>query len=160
MDFKQTPASCAEYQIEIPIRATREAVWHALFHEINAWWLPDFHMVGAGSTLESDASPGGRGLVESMENGAGLAWFQVQFYLPDQYKVYLVGNLAPDWGGPSTSNLKIELTESGAGCVLCLLDAHHGNIDSGNLQSLYDGWKQLMEDGLKEFVENGTRHDG
>ena len=38
----------------------------------------------------------------------------------------------------STSNLKIELTESGDGCVLCLLDAHHGNIDSNNLRSLYD----------------------
>jgi len=33
------------------IDAPRERVWQALVDETNAWWLPDFHMVGEGSVV-------------------------------------------------------------------------------------------------------------
>ncbi len=157
---KTTPASCVQYELEIEIEASCERVWKAIFEEVNFWWLPDFHMAGEGSIVTFDPAPGGRGLVENVEGGDGLLWYQVHFYQPNEFKVYLVGFIAPDWGGPATSHLKLALDPSDRGCVLRVIDAHQGNVDPKTVQSLSSGWAQLFTDGLKEFVENGTRHDG
>ena len=39
------------FELEIAIDAPRDHVWQALVDETNAWWLPDFHMVGEGSIV-------------------------------------------------------------------------------------------------------------
>ena len=157
---KKSDASCVSYELEIEILASRERVWEAIFDETNLWWLPDFHMVGSGSVVTFDPVPGGSGLVERLENGGGLLWYDVQFCLPNDFKIYLVGHVAPDWGGPSVSHLKLALNESEAGCVLSITDAQHGNVDLKNVQSLQDGWAGLFTEGLKKFVEHGTCQNG
>jgi len=156
---KTSDASCVSYELEIGIDASRERGWKAIFDEVNSWWLPDFHLVGQDSVVTFDPTPGGQGLVEKIEGGGGLLWYQVHFYQPDEFKVYLVGFVAPDWGGPSTSHLKLALEASETGCVLKVADAQHGSVSADSVQSLHDGWIQLFTDGLKAFVENGTRHD-
>lgn len=74
---KKSEANCVQYELEIAIDASRERVWKAIFEETNFWWLPDFHMVGEGSVVTFDTAAGGAGLVEHLEGGGGLLWYQV-----------------------------------------------------------------------------------
>lgn len=149
----QMDACCAKYEMEIRIEASPESVWKALVEDTNAWWLPDFHMVDADSTVEIDLSPGGRGLVEHRADGSFLQWYSVQSCLIGQHKIYLVGYLAPDFGGPSTSHLGLSVEADGEGSVLKVVDAHVGAVDESALGSLELGWSRLFQEGLRDFVE-------
>ena len=152
-------ASIIQYELEIEIQATRQRVWKAIIEETNGWWLPDFHMVGADSIVSFDPAPGGKGLVEELDGGASLQWYAVQLNQPQKFTVYLVGHVAPDWGGPSTSHLKLGLKETETGCKLQVMDAQVGRVSEQSIESLSDGWGQLFGQGLKPFVEHGTRQD-
>lgn len=142
----------AQYEIEVSIRAARDRVWRALFDEIDAWWLPDFHMTGAGSRMEFQACAGG-GLIERHENGGSLLWCTVHWVQPDAFTVYLVGHLAPDWGGPTTSMIRIRIDEHASGAKIHFRESHVGHIDQENLGSLREGWTALLTDGLKKHIE-------
>lgn len=141
------------YELEIAIEAPRQRVWRAIVDETTQWWLPDFHMVDADSTVEFDTRAGG-GLVEHHPAGGSLLWYTIQWFRPDQYMMYLVGQLAPDYGGPSTNHMKIALESGGDdSTVLKLTDAHHGHIEDSSVASLHAGWNQLFREGLKRYVE-------
>ncbi len=155
---KTLTAGAVTYELEIPIDAPRERVWQALTDETNAWWLPDFHMVDPDSTVTFDIQAGGH-LVEHSADGGSLLWMTVHWARPKQFTLYLVGHIAPDWGGPATYNLKFALEETDVGCVLKVTDSHHGHIDDGNIRSLQEGWTTLFTDGLKQFIEQGVRYD-
>lgn len=148
-----SPAQVAQYELEIEIDAGRERVWRALLEETNSWWLPDFHMVDAQSVVTFDTGPGGS-LIEQVPGGGSLKWYDVQYFLPDQFKIYLVGHMAPEWGGPSTSSLSLAIDERDGGCVLKVTDAHFGNVTEASVESLSNGWRQLFGEGLKPFVES------
>ncbi len=148
-----TPATCTKIELEIAIDAPRETVWAAIFEDVNLWWHPAFRVMGENSTVTFDPQPGGRGLVESTEDG-GLLWFTVQMYLPSQFKIYTFGHIAQDWGGPMTSTLSLSLQETEAGCLLQVSDARFGNVDDQQTQTFLDGWNLLFGDGLKKFVES------
>ncbi len=150
---KTAPASCVEYHLEVEFRADSATVWKALHQDIGAWWLPDFHMTGVDSEIRFDVSPGGHGLFEQCPDGSFLQWYSVQCYLPQQKKIYLVGSVAPEFGGPSTSSLTLSLVESDGGCKLLVHDAHVGNVDEQTAESLHSGWQQLFGEGLRQFVE-------
>lgn len=150
---KTVAAACHKFELEIEIEAPRERVWKAIFEEANMWWLPDFHMTGPGSEVTFDPTPGGKGLLESTPDGGGLQWYAVQMYLPSDFKIYLVGHIAAEWGGPTTSSLKLAVVETESGCVLQVSDARHGHVDESQVQSFEDGWAQLFTDGLKNYVE-------
>ncbi|MEM7455653.1 MAG: SRPBCC domain-containing protein [Planctomycetota bacterium] len=148
-----TPAQCHKYELEIEINAPRDAVWKAIFEDTNMWWLPDFHVAGPRSTVTFDPQPGGSGLLELTPDGGGLLWYTVQMHLPADYKIYLAGHVAPDWGGPCTSMLALSLIETENGCVLQVSDARHGNVDESSISGNQSGWTTLFTDGLKSFVE-------
>lgn len=153
----KTPSACHQYELEIQIAASRERVWKAIFEEANFWWLPDFHVAGSDSKVTFDPNPGGQGLLETAPDGSALLWYSVQMYLPVQYKIYLTGHVAPEWGGPTTSMLKLALVEDeDGGCTLQVTDARHGHVDDQQIKSYEDGWAQLFTDGLKKFVETGS----
>lgn len=149
-----TPAQCTTIELEIAIEAPRERVWSAIFDETDLWWLPDFRVMGADSKVTFDPQPGGRGMVEDLADGGGLLWFNVQMYIPSEFKVYLTGHIAPEWGGPTTSMLKLALDEAESGCVFKLTDARHGHVDEKMTENYRAGWQQLFGDGLKKFVES------
>ena len=140
------------YELEIAIDAPRERVWRSLTDGIDAWWLPDFHMTGEGSVVTFDARAGG-GIVERHPSGSELLWYTVQWIRPRHFTVYLVGHSAADWGGPATSSMKLEVTESGGGSVLRVTDSIFGHIDDENIGSLQHGWTQLFTEGLKKHAE-------
>ncbi len=147
-------AGCTTIELEIEIAASRETVWQAIFDETQMWWLPEFRVSGPDAKITFDATPGGRGMFEEASDGSWLLWFNVQMYLPKQFKVYLFGHIAPEWGGPTTSSLRLALEERDAGCVLQITDARHGHIDENQMQSYSDGWTQLFGDGLRTYVES------
>lgn len=147
-------SSCHKYELEIAIDARREKVWAAILNDTNSWWLPDFHVAGPDSTVTLDPVAGGRGLVEETPDGDSLLWYSVQMFQPSVFKIYLVGHVAPEWGGPTTSMLKLAVEETATGCVLKVTDARHGFVDEAAVQSYSAGWTQLFTDGLKAFVED------
>lgn len=147
------PAACCHYEMEIAIDAPPQRVWNAIFEETQNWWLPEFHVAGAGSTISFDPNPGGKGIMEVTGHGGSLQWYTVQMHLPEQFKIYLVGYIAPEWGGPMTSHLMLAVEPSGSGSVLRIADARNGNVDEQHVQSYKDGWNQLFSDGLKAYIE-------
>jgi len=154
MNTSETTAGVSMIEIEITINAPREEVWRVMFEKIDQWWIADFRVVGQNSKVTFDSKAGGNGILEKSDDGGWLQWYEVQMYLPADFKVYLFGNVAPEWGGPSTSNLMIALEESDSGCVFKLSDARHGSVDAGQSKCCEDGWRQLFTDGLKKYVES------
>jgi uncharacterized protein YndB with AHSA1/START domain len=140
-----------QYALEIQINAPRAAVWQALVDETNAWWLPDFHMVGEGSVVSFDARAGGQ-LIETKPDGGSLLWYTVQMCAP-QESLHLVGFCAPEWGGPATTMLRLKLEDTDGGTLLSVSDALVGRVTDESLESLRAGWLQLFTDGLKSFAE-------
>ena len=141
------------YELEIRIDGSRERVWKAMTEETNDWWLPDFHVAGPGSVVRFEARAGGS-LIEEIEGGGSLLWYTVQMCLPGE-SVYLVGHVAPDWGGPATNILKLTLEDDDGATVLKVSDSHFGLVKDSNIASLNEGWGQLFTDGLKRHVEAG-----
>jgi uncharacterized protein YndB with AHSA1/START domain len=148
-----SPAACCNYELEIAIAAPAEKVWKAIFEDVNLWWLPDFHVTGPDSVVTFDPKTGGRGLVEDTADGGSLLWYSVQMFLPAKMSIYLFGHIAPEWGGPTTSYVKLAVEPQDTGCLLKISDSRHGNVDDKHVESYPDGWRQLFTDGLKAFVE-------
>ena len=130
---KTTEARVASYELEVDIKSPRERVWKAITNETNAWWLPDFHMLGEGSVVTFDTQAGG-GLVERIEGGGSLLWYTVLWNQPDQFTLYLVGHTAPQWGGPNTSILQLTVEAREEGSVLKVTDSRFGHIDEAAKQ--------------------------
>jgi uncharacterized protein YndB with AHSA1/START domain len=143
---------CARYELEIDIAAPPERVWTAVTDQTNAWWLPDFHQVGPDSVVTFDAVAGGH-LIERTPDGGSLLWYTVTCIMPGKHTVYLVGHCAPDWGGPSTTHLKLAVEPRGDGSALVVSDAYFGHVDDTNIGNTHEGWRLLFTDGLKAFVE-------
>ncbi|MFT7667929.1 MAG: hypothetical protein ACI8X5_000615 [Planctomycetota bacterium] len=146
-----SPATILQYEFELTIKAPTAKVWQALTEETNAWWLPDFHMVAAGSTVTLDARAGGP-LVEQMENGCSLLCYTVTMCVPES-SLHLVGHMAPQWGGPATTMLELALSECDAGTKFIVRDAIYGNAKEKVASSLESGWRQLFGQGLGAHVE-------
>ena len=91
-------------------------------------------------------------MVETGADGGSLEWYRVQMVSPGQ-AIYLTGDLAPDWGGPTISMLKLAVEERGSGGALIVSDALLGNVTEASAQSAETGWKSLFGDGLKAFAE-------
>lgn len=142
----------AKYEFSVSIRCPVEQLWSILVDEINAWWPNDFRALGEGSTLSLSPAPGGA-LLETDKNGGSLEWFRVQMTSPPN-TLYLVGYLAPDWGGPTVSMLKLALTKSDEGSVLTVSDALMGNVTQKSATSASEGWKQVFGGGLKTYAES------
>jgi len=140
-----------KYQLEIVIDAATDVVWRALVDEMDAWWLPDFHMLGEGSVVTFDATAGGH-LIERKEDGGSLLWYTVSMCTPGE-SLHLVGHLAPAFGGPATTMLHLALAERDGATVLSVEDALFGHFSDETVTSLEAGWGQLFGDGLKRHVE-------
>lgn len=146
-----TDARIIKYQFEVPIKRSCADIWKCLIDEIDVWWSDDFRALGAGSTVTLNAHPGGQ-LIESAADGSSLEWYRVQMVSPGK-SLYLVGYMAPDWGGPTTSMLKLEIEDRDTDSVLIVSDALSGNVTEASSSSAQSGWKVLFGTGLKGFAE-------
>ncbi|WP_209348054.1 hypothetical protein [Pontixanthobacter sp. CEM42] len=146
-----TDAKIVKYQFEVPIKRSPADIWDLMINHIDAWWMEDFRALGEGSTVTLGAEAGGQ-LVETGSDGSVLEWYRVQMITPGK-SLYLVGYLAPDWGGPTTSMLKLAVEERDDGGVLSVSDALHGNVTESSAGAAEGGWKMLFNDGLKGLAE-------
>ncbi|MEM8671687.1 MAG: SRPBCC domain-containing protein [Planctomycetota bacterium] len=153
MTRNQSTATCINYELEVDFAASITSVWEALLQETNLWWSSDFHMVGPDSHVELDTEPGGKGLVETAPDGSFLQWYHVQAFLPEQRKIFLIGFLAPEYGGPSTSSLRLSLEPTDDGCKLMIQDSHVGDVNTQTAESMAEGWSVVFGDGLKKHVD-------
>ncbi len=151
MGNEQLNTSALSYDLAVEISATKTQVWQALTTDVNAWWLPDFHMLGPKSTMSFDVRGGGT-LVETRPDGASLLWYTVHMVQPEE-TLHLTGHIAPDFGGPATTMLRLKLEERDGVTTLLVHDAIYGHIDESAASCLEIGWAQLFGEGLKRFVE-------
>jgi len=147
-----TIARHIKYEFEVPIERSPAHTWTTMIDDINAWWIDDFRALGEGSTVSLNAQAGGQ-LIENAKDGSSLEWYRVQMVAPGK-SLYLIGYLAPDWGGPTTSMLKLAVEDRGGGCALIVSDALLGNVSEASALRAENGWKTLFQKGLKEFAEN------
>ena len=146
-----TDAKIIKYQFEVPIRRSAADIWRLMVDDIDAWWMEDFRALGEGSKVTLDATTGGQ-LLESTVNDGSLEWYRAQMVIPGKL-IYLVGYMAPDWGGPTTSMLKLAIEDRDDGGALIVSDALLGNVTEASAQSAEGGWKMLFGEGLKGFAE-------
>ena len=146
-----TDAKIIKYQFEVPIRRSAADIWRLMVDDIDAWWMEDFRALGEGSKVTLDATTGGQ-LLESTVNDGSLEWYRAQMVIPGKL-IYLVGYMAPDWGGPTTSMLKLAVEDRDDGGALIVSDALLGNVTEASAQSAEGGWKMLFGEGLKGFAE-------
>ena len=96
-----------------------------------------------------EVKPGGR-LYEDAGNGNGLVWYHV-IALDAPHAITLSGFIAPPFGGPATSLLRIAFSEQGKSASLMeVTDSTFGCIEESTTA---EGWRQLFEDGFKAWVE-------
>jgi hypothetical protein len=144
-------AKLIKYQFEVPIKRTAKELWALLVDDIDAWWMNDFRALGEGSKVSLNAQAGGQ-LLEAAADGSSLEWYRVQMASPGKV-LYLVGYMAPDWGGPTTSMLKLAVENRDGGSVLIVSDALMGNVSESSANTAKSGWEMLFSDGLKKFAE-------
>lgn len=138
-------AQIGQFELEVELDASPERAWQALTEEIDSWWLPDFRTVEKG-VVRLELRAGG-GLVEASPDGTELLWYTVQLVQPGQ-ALSLIGHTAADWGGPTTSFLKLAISERQGGALLTISDSVVGRVDESKLNCQNDGWKQLFTEGL------------
>jgi hypothetical protein len=150
-EFSVTAMNCIEYSLEIPIEASADRVWMGLLHQINAWWLSDFRMLGPTSVISLEGYAGGRLFEENRDQS--LLWYSVIMINPPQL-LSLAGHMTPEFGGPVTSLLTFNIESRGMVTTLRFSDSLMGKVSPGQAESLRNGWSQLLTDGLKRWAES------
>ena len=151
MSGNQLATRALSYELQVDIMAPKNRVWKAITDETNAWWLPDFHMLGNQSVVSFDCRAGGQ-LIESRPDGSSLLWYTVQMCKREE-SLYLVGYIAPDFGGPATTMLRLKLVGTQNGTTLMIQDSICGHIEDSTASCLEIGWAQLFGEGLKQYLE-------
>ncbi len=141
-DVEMLDSKIFKYGFDVPINQKADKLWSNLIEHIDAWWMNDFRALGEGSKVSLSLGENGV-LVEKGTNGETLEWYRVQMCVPGK-SIYLVGHVAPDWGGPTTSMLKLEIIEEDGGCRLAVSDALLGNVSKSKAEGAEDGWKQMF----------------
>ncbi len=153
MSVEDYPAArIYKYSFDVPIKCPIGKLWSLMTDEINSWWMNDFRVLGKSSTVSLEAKTGGL-LVEQNEDGETLEWYRVQMCQPEK-ALYLNGYMAPDWGGPTISMLKLALEAQQDTSILTVSDALMGNVTEKSGASLESGWQTLFRDGLGRFAES------
>ena len=151
-DINVTDSKIIQYQFEISIARTPDKVWSIMTESIDAWWMNDFRALGENSKVSLNPMTGGQ-LLETSPEGGSLEWYKVQMCTPG-VALYLVGYMAPDWGGPTISMLKLGVEARDQGSMLIVSDALMGNVTESSAQSAASGWETLFGSGLKDYAES------
>lgn len=151
-DTDLLPTSIVRYAFALDVDCPASNLWDVMVSRIDEWWMQGYRALGEGSSMSLNAVAGGT-LVEMLPNGTSLEWYRVQMCVPRE-ALYLVGYFAPDWGGPSTSMLKLAIEAvDDTSSRLNVSDAIMGNVTKGSGTQAEAGWKELFGEGLKELAE-------
>jgi uncharacterized protein YndB with AHSA1/START domain len=151
-EINVTDSKIIKYQFEVNIARAPGEVWPLMTEKIDAWWMNDFRALGEDSTVSLSPRTGGL-LLEKSPGGGTLEWYKVQMCTPGA-ALYLVGYMAPDWGGPTISMLKLGLEEREQGSALIVSDALMGNVTESSAKSAASGWETLFGGGFKDYAQS------
>jgi uncharacterized protein YndB with AHSA1/START domain len=145
-------AAAIQVAVEFRVAKPRAAVWKSIVEEISFWWPADFCAAKNHRRMVLEPYPGGR-LYEEGEGGGGVLWYTVIAIEPLE-SLNLAGFIAPPFGGPATSLLRITLEEaSNSATTVKILDSVFGRVDEGTSQSVKDGWTAIFSS-MKSFADS------
>lgn len=146
----ESPLAAATHRLTLEIGKPHATVWKSFATEVHSWWPRDFYATPAPQRMRFELKPGGR-LYEDAGNGNGLVWYQV-IALDAPHSISLAGFVAPPFGGPATSLLRIEFSAQGkSNTIMAVTDSVFGCL--GDSAATADGWRMLFEGGFKAWVE-------
>lgn len=148
--LKTTPITSATHRLSLEIAKPHDAVWKAFTGDVHLWWPKDFYATESPKRIVFEVKPGGR-LYEDAGDGNGLVWYHV-IALDAPNSITMSGFIAPPFGGPATSLLRVEFSAQGkAGTVMEVIDSTFGCL--ADTSATEEGWRMLFEDGFKAWVE-------
>jgi len=139
------------YQVEVPIAASKEKVWEAFTEKINEWWSSDYYTSTRTIAFHIESKLGGK-MFEDFGNGEGLVWANV-IGVDKPNVLQMKGDLSPDFGGPAVSFVKITFTEEDGITRVQYSESMLGLVDQKTANSLSSGWVKILTEGLKRYVE-------
>jgi uncharacterized protein YndB with AHSA1/START domain len=146
----QDSISAVTHRLTLEIAKPHAAVWKAFTGDIHSWWPKDFYATESPKRIVFEVKPGGR-LYEDAGDGNGLVWYHV-IALDAPNSISLSGFIAPPFGGPATSLLRVEFSESGkSATTMEVTDSTFGCL--GDPGATEEGWRMLFEGGFKAWVE-------
>jgi uncharacterized protein YndB with AHSA1/START domain len=147
------PVTSATHRLSLEIARPHAAVWKAFTTEINSWWPRDFFATAAPQRMIFEVRPGGR-LYEDAGHGNGLVWYHVSA-LDAPYSVLLTGFIAPPFGGPATSLLRVSFSPKGkSATTMEIEDSTFGCLGDADTAA---GWRLIFEGGFKTWIERKLR---
>lgn len=148
--------AAATHRLTLEIAKPHAAVWKSFTAEIDSWWPRDFCATQAPQRMVFEVKPGGR-LYEDAGDGNGLVWYHV-IALDAPQSITLAGFIAPPFGGPATSLLRIEFSAQASSATLMeVTDSTFGCL--GNTAVTAQGWRMLFHDGFKVWIEREVNGD-
>lgn len=138
------------HRLTLEIAKPHAAVWKAFTGDIHLWWPKDFYATESPKRIVFEVKPGGR-LYEDSGDGNGLVWYHV-IALDAPNSVTLSGFIAPPFGGPATSLLRVAFSAQGkSDTVMEVTDSTFGRL--GDPSATEEGWRMLFESGFKAWIE-------
>lgn len=133
-------AALHEARFTLALGLPREQAWQRLAADIDAWWPAAYRASSAGSRMRLDVVPGGV-LLEDAGQGNGVLWYTVQA-VDAPSSLVLAGFIAPPFGGPALSLLRLAIAERDGGhCVLEVHDSLLGHADPAAVEA---GWRDVF----------------
>ena len=127
-----------------------EDVWKYFTEDIDSWWPLDFRAAPSPQRMVLEVKLGGR-LYEDAGDGNGLVWYHV-IALDAPRSIVLSGFVAPPFGGPATSLLRIVFSaRSETATVMEMCDSMFGCL--GDTAATAQGWRTLFAQGFKSSFE-------
>ncbi len=144
-----SPATVADYTLELRLRATVQDVWRALTDDIGRWWPDAFYMCeGPGPReITLDARPGGQ-MREDAGGGNGMIWGTV---IHVQHGAVL--ELSGSYGSPLTWVTSYNLSADGTTTTLRFCERMFGRVTDGELRSKDHGWRFLYDGCMRAYLE-------
>jgi hypothetical protein len=117
-----------------------EVAWRVLVDDIDTWWPPSYRAVSHPSNMRFNATLGGR-LEEIGKGENGVLWYTVQA-VEAPSSITLAGFIAPPFGGPALSLLRIALTAQPDG--LAMLELHDSIVGHADSRTVEEGWREIF----------------
>lgn len=140
-----------EVRLSFDIAVTIQRAWEVLFYEITEWWPKDALTGSMTKKMVFEPFIGGH-LYEDYGERQGLIWADVVGVRSPEM-ILLRGNLAPDFGGPAISYLKIQLEDHLDYCAFSLSDYILGVQAAQMAKSMTEGWSYIFKEGFKKYAE-------
>lgn len=145
-----TPITSATHRLSLEIAKPHSVVWKGFTRDVHLWWPKDFYATESTKRIVFEVKPGGR-LYEDAGNGNGLVWYSV-IAVDAPNAITLSGFIAPPFGGPATSLLRVAFSAQGkSATIMEVTDSTFGCL--GDSSTTEEGWRMLFEGGFKAWIE-------